>query len=73
MLNADTGTLYAGLRGHYYQVGLTRKAIRRGDFCSVEDLEDKIIAFIEYHNAYLARPYAWTYTDKPLATNQKAA
>jgi transposase len=52
---------------------LSRKAIRRGDFDSVEDLEDKIIAFIEYHNAYLARPYAWTYTGKPLAENKKAA
>jgi len=39
----------------------------------VGDLEDKIIAFIKYHNAYLARPYAWTYTGKPLATNKKAA
>jgi transposase len=52
---------------------LSRKAIRRGDFGSVGDLEDKIIAFIEYHNAHLARPYAWTYTGKPLATDKKAA
>jgi len=52
---------------------LAGKVIRRGDFCSVGDLEDKIIEFIEYHNAYLAKPYAWTYTGKPLATNRKVA
>ena len=44
---------------------LSRKVIRRGDFASVADLEDKIIAFIKYHNVHLARPYAWTYTGKP--------
>jgi hypothetical protein len=52
---------------------LSGKVIRRGDFCSVGDLEDKIMEFIDYHNKYLARPYAWTYTGKPLATNRKVA
>ena len=52
---------------------LSRKVIRRGDFCSVGDLEGKIMEFIEYHNEYLARPYAWTYTGKPLATSKKVA
>ena len=52
---------------------LAGKVIRRGDFCSVDDLEDKILEFIDYHNKYLARPYAWTYTGKPLATNRKVA
>jgi len=52
---------------------LSRKVIRRGDFCSVGDLEDKILEFIDYHNEYLARPYAWTYTGKPLATNREVA
>lgn len=52
---------------------LAGKVIRRGDFCSVGDLEDKIIEFIDYHNEHLAKPYAWTYTGKPLVTNRKAA
>lgn len=52
---------------------LTRKVIRRGDFGSLEDLEAKILAFINYHNAYLAKPYQWTYTGKPLAAEAKAA
>jgi len=52
---------------------LTRKVIRRGDFSSLEDLEAKILAFITYHNTYLAKPYQWTYTGKPLAAEAKAA
>jgi len=52
---------------------LTRKVIRRGDFSSVADLEDKIIEFIEYYDEYLAAPYKWTYTGKPLAVEKRAA
>ena len=52
---------------------LAGKVIRRGDFCPFGDLEDKIMEFIEYHNEYLAGPYAWTYTGKPLAMNRKVA
>ena len=52
---------------------LTRKVIRRGDFSSVADLEDKIIAFIRYYNKCLAHPYQWTYTGKPLAGLKEVA
>jgi len=52
---------------------LTRKVIRRGDFSSVDELQDKIIEFIEYYNEYLAKPYKWTYTGKPLAVERKIA
>jgi transposase len=52
---------------------LVRKVIRRGDFSSVDDLQDKIIEFIEYYNEYLAKPYKWTYTGKPLAAEKKIA
>jgi len=52
---------------------LPRKVLRRGDFGSVDDLQDKIIAFIEYYDAHLAKPYQWTYTGKPLAAQKKAA
>jgi transposase len=50
---------------------LTRKVLRRGNFPSLEDLEKKILAFINYHDAHLAKPYKWTYTGKPLATEAK--
>jgi transposase len=52
---------------------LTRKVIRRGDFASVDDLDAKIIEFIQYYDEYLAHPYRWTYTGKPLAADEKAA
>jgi transposase len=43
-----------------------RKVIRRGNFLSVDDLRDKILAFIDYFNQVLARPFKWTYTGRPL-------
>ena len=46
---------------------LTRKVIRRGDFSSVEDLAAKIERFMDYFNATMAKPYRWTYQDRPLA------
>jgi len=52
---------------------LSRKVIRRGDFNSVDELQDKIIAFIEYYNEHLAKPYRWTYTGKPLAVTRQVA
>jgi len=52
---------------------LTRKVIRRGDFASVDDLDAKLIEFIQYYDEYLAHPYRWTYTGKPLAAEEKAA
>ena len=52
---------------------LVRKLLRRGNFRSVADLEDKIIAFVQYYDEFLAHPYRWTYTGKPLAANEHAA
>jgi transposase len=43
-----------------------RKVIRRGSFTSVEDLRNKLLAFIEYFNAVLAKPFKWTYNGRPL-------
>lgn len=45
---------------------LSRKVINRGDFSSLEDLENKMIRFIEYFNKYLAKPFKWTYKGMPL-------
>jgi hypothetical protein len=38
---------------------LQRRVIQRGVFQSKEILANKIIAFIEYYNSYLAKPYIW--------------
>ena len=45
---------------------LVRKVLKRGTFTSVEDLEAKVRAFIEYYNRTMARPFRWTYQGKPL-------
>jgi DDE superfamily endonuclease len=45
---------------------LVRRVIKRGNFTSVSDLREKILAFIEYFNRTLAKPFKWTYTGRPL-------
>jgi transposase len=45
---------------------LVRRVIKRGNFTSVKDLRDKILAFIAYFNEVLAKPFKWTYTGRPL-------
>jgi putative transposase len=44
---------------------LSRKMIKRGNFTSKEQLKEQIIAFIDYFNAVLAKPFKWTYNGKP--------
>jgi hypothetical protein len=46
---------------------LSRKLLKRGSFVSLDDLRQRVEAFIHYFNAVLAKPYKWTYTGKPLA------
>lgn len=45
---------------------LMRKVIRRGNFASLADLQQKIEVFVEYFNRTLAKPFKWTYQGKPL-------
>jgi len=45
---------------------LAKKVIRRGNFCSKADLHAKLMAFIDYFNATMAKPFKWTYQGKPL-------
>jgi transposase len=46
---------------------LARKLLKRGNFTSVEDLVGKVLAFIEYYNRTMAKPFKWTYAGKALA------
>lgn len=46
---------------------LVRRLLKRGNFTSVEDLRQRILAFIEYFNSTLAKPFKWTYAGRPLA------
>lgn len=45
---------------------LVRKLIKRGSFTSVHDLKAKVLAFIDYYNRTMAKPFKWTYQGKPL-------
>ena len=44
---------------------LTRRALKRGSFPSLEALRERILAFIEYYNQ-TAKPFRWTYKGRPL-------
>lgn len=46
---------------------LVKKVIRRGNFSSKADLRAKLLAFIDYFNQTMAKPFKWTYQGKPLA------
>jgi transposase len=45
---------------------LVRRVIKRGSFRSEAELREKILAFIDYFNRTLAKPYRWTFTGRPL-------
>jgi hypothetical protein len=45
---------------------LVRKLLTRGSFKSVEDLQAKVLAFIDYYNRTMAKPFKWTYQGKAL-------
>ena len=45
---------------------LVRKVLRRGNFRSVDDLRNQVLAFIAYFNRTMAKPFKWTYQGKPL-------
>jgi hypothetical protein len=45
---------------------LVRKLLKRGSFTSVEDLQTKVLAFIDYDHRTMAKPFKWTYQGKAL-------
>jgi transposase len=45
---------------------LARRALKRASFHSLEALEQRLVDFIDYFNAVLAKPFRWTYSGKPL-------
>ena len=46
---------------------LARKLLKRGTFSSVANLKAKVLAFIDYFNRSMAKPFRWTYQGKALA------
>jgi hypothetical protein len=46
---------------------LSRRALKRASFTSTQDLHQRLLAFIDYFNRTMAKPFRWTYTGRPLA------
>ena len=46
---------------------LVRRVLKRGNFISVDHLRDRILAFIDYFNQTMAKPFKWTYAGRPLS------
>ena len=38
-----------------------------GSFAGKADLKERLLAFIDFFNEVLAKPFKWTYAGKPLA------
>ena len=45
---------------------LARKLLKRASFASLNELKAKVLSFIDYYNATMAKPFKWTYQGKPL-------
>jgi transposase len=45
---------------------LVRRLLKRASFVSLDDLHQRVLAFIDYFNAVLAKPFKWTYTGRQL-------
>jgi len=46
---------------------LSRGVLKRGSFQSIQELEQRILEFIQDYNQHRAKPFKWTYTGQPLA------
>ena len=46
---------------------LVRRLLRRASFTSIDDLSARVLAFIDYFNRTMAKPFQWTYQGKALA------
>ncbi len=44
---------------------LVRRLLKRGSLGSVEELRERILAFIDYFNATMAKPFQWRYQGRP--------
>lgn len=45
---------------------LQRKLLKRASFASLQELKDKLLAFIDFFNQHLAKPFQWQYKGKVL-------
>ena len=45
---------------------LVRKFLKRATFASVDELRERLLAFVDYFNRTMAKPFKWTYKGKAL-------
>ena len=45
---------------------LVRRLLKRASFTSTVELSQRILAFIDYFNNTMAKPFKWTYAGRPL-------
>jgi hypothetical protein len=45
---------------------LVRRLLKRASFSSTQELRQRILAFIDYFNRTMAKPFKWTYAGRPL-------
>ena len=45
---------------------LVRRLLKRASFISVAELRERVLAFIDYCNRTMAKPFKWTYAGRPL-------
>jgi hypothetical protein len=45
---------------------LVRRLLKRASFTSVDELRQRVLAFIDYFNQTMAKPFKWTYAGRPL-------
>lgn len=46
---------------------LVRRLLGRATFRTTDELRERILAFVDFFNTTLAKPFKWTYKGKPLA------
>src|SRR5215510_10947203 len=49
---------------------VVRKLLKRASCTSVQDLKARVLAFVEYCNTTMAKPFQWTYGQKPLQVSR---
>lgn len=47
---------------------LVRRLLKRASFTSVQDLRDRILAFIDYFNRTMAKPFQWKFKGYPVVS-----
>jgi transposase len=52
---------------------LVRRLLKRASFTSVDELRQRIVAFMDYFNQTMAKPFKWTYAGRPLVAYPLAA